>query len=52
MAKTAISTVKEYFSTPEKPVTNAELIALKKAAGTENVLTTLAEGINNGTFTY
>jgi hypothetical protein len=48
----AIATVKRYFSTEEKPVTNGELIALKRADKKGNVFTMLAKGINDGSFTY
>lgn len=47
---TRIQKVKDFFSTPEKPVTNAELLKLKKAdpEGFEQI----AEGIQNETYTY
>lgn len=50
--KNAIKTVKDYFSTPEKPVTSRELIDFKKADETGTGLRQLAEGILNGSYTY
>lgn len=50
--RSSVAVVKEYFSTEDRPVTNAELIALKKSDSTGQVLATLADGIENGTFTY
>jgi hypothetical protein len=48
--RTAIAVVKEYFGEGSRPVSNGELIALKK--GDPEALRQLADGIEDGTFTY
>ena len=47
---TRIEKVKKFFSTPEKPVTNAELLAFKK--GDPEGFEKIADAIDKGEETY